>query len=211
MGQEIQSGNVQAPRWLILVGLLFGQKKAHGCPFEGVQTGQGGLGRTHWLGGGPTGTIGCWPLYLLVGNPARFWTLAVTKEPLLMSCARLPVTRDSAMCIRKKQNLQLFSPCISDHTVWGLCWYNVVLRHVMLCYVMLCYVMLCYVMLCYVMLCYVMLCYVMLCYVMLCYVMLCYVMLCYVMLCYVMLCYVMLCYVMLCYVMLCYVMLCYVM
>ena len=26
--------------------------------------------------------------------------------------------------IRKKQSLQLFSPCISAHTVWGLCWYN---------------------------------------------------------------------------------------
>ena len=26
--------------------------------------------------------------------------------------------------IRQKKSLHLFSPCISAHTVWGLCWYN---------------------------------------------------------------------------------------
>ena len=40
-----------------------------------------------------------------------------------MSCAQQPI--QIAQCaIRKKQSLQLLSPCISADTVWGLCWYN---------------------------------------------------------------------------------------
>ena len=36
--------------------------------------------------------------------------------------ARTPINTRKA--VRKKQRLQRFSPCISAHTVWGLCWYN---------------------------------------------------------------------------------------
>ena len=33
-------------------------------------------------------------------------------------------TAINTSAIREKQSLQLFTPCISAHTVWGLCWYN---------------------------------------------------------------------------------------
>ena len=45
---------------------------------------------------------------------------------MLVAChARNGHYHEIAQCaLRKTQSLQLFNPCISAHTVWGLCCYN---------------------------------------------------------------------------------------
>ena len=75
------------------------------------------------LSWGPVGWMGCGMRLVFV-----FQSMKAPHKlclNMLVAChVRNSQHEIAQYAIRKRKSLQLFTPCFSAHTVWGLCWYN---------------------------------------------------------------------------------------